>query len=50
MGLKDSSPIKAAQLSGANNILFRRNSLSGSVEAVAWQSSTVTLNDDLHAN
>ncbi|MEJ4112758.1 2,3,4,5-tetrahydropyridine-2,6-dicarboxylate N-succinyltransferase [Corynebacterium kroppenstedtii] len=50
LGVDDNTPVKAVQLSGADNILFRRNSLSGAVEAVVWQSSTVTLNEDLHAN
>ncbi len=48
----DSKPqvIKAAELSGANNILFRRNSVTGAVEGVVRASHGVTLNADLHAN
>ena len=48
----DSKPkvIKAAELSGASNVLFRRNSVSGAVEAVAWHSDGIALNADLHAN
>ena len=42
--------IKAAELSGASNVLFRRNSVTGTVEAVAWQSDRIALNADLHAN
>jgi 2,3,4,5-tetrahydropyridine-2,6-dicarboxylate N-succinyltransferase len=42
--------IKAANLSGANNVLFRRNSVSGAIEAVPWQTDGITLNADLHAN
>ena len=42
--------IKAAELSGASNTLFRRNSVTGTVEAVAWQSDGIALNADLHAN
>ena len=42
--------VKASTLSGADNVLFRRNSLSGAVEAVAWRSGSVALNDALHAN
>ena len=42
--------IKAAELSGAGNVLFRRNSVSGTVEAVPWKSEGVALNTDLHAN
>ena len=42
--------VKAAQLSGADNVLFRRNSVTGAVEAVPWQSEGVALNAALHAN
>jgi len=42
--------IKAAELSGANNTLFRRNSVSGAIEAVPWRSEGIALNADLHAN
>jgi len=42
--------IKAATLSGASNVLFRRNSVSGTVEAVPWQRDGIKLNVDLHAN
>lgn len=42
--------IKAADLSGANNVLFRRNSVSGAIEAVPWRSEGIALNADLHAN
>jgi len=42
--------IKASGLSGASNVLFRRNSVTGTVEAVAWQSDRIALNADLHAN
>ena len=37
-------------LSGAYNVLYRRNSLTGVVEAVAWKSAAVELNAALHAN
>ena len=46
----DGQTIKARDLSGANNLLFRRNSLSGAVEVVARDGSGITLNDALHAN
>jgi 2,3,4,5-tetrahydropyridine-2-carboxylate N-succinyltransferase len=48
----DSKPkvIKAAGLSGASNVLFRRNSVSGAVEAVPWQREGIVLNASLHAN
>ncbi len=46
----DGQTVKAKELSGANNLLFRRNSLSGAVEVVARDGSGITLNDALHAN
>lgn len=48
----DSKPkvIKATDLSGTSNVLFRRNSVSGNVEAVARSGSGIALNADLHAN
>ncbi|WP_395656954.1 2,3,4,5-tetrahydropyridine-2,6-dicarboxylate N-succinyltransferase [Nocardioides sp.] len=42
--------IKAVELSGASNVLFRRNSVTGAVEAVPWKSDGVALNAVLHAN
>ncbi|MDR6174968.1 2,3,4,5-tetrahydropyridine-2-carboxylate N-succinyltransferase [Nocardioides zeae] len=42
--------VKAAELSGASNVLFRRNSVSGALEAVPWKSEGVALNAALHAN
>jgi 2,3,4,5-tetrahydropyridine-2,6-dicarboxylate N-succinyltransferase len=42
--------VKAAELSGADNVLFRRNSVTGAVEAVPWKSEGVALNAALHAN
>lgn len=41
--------VKAAELSGQDGILFRRNSVSGAVEAVRRAGSGVTLNEVLHA-
>ncbi|WP_341956965.1 2,3,4,5-tetrahydropyridine-2,6-dicarboxylate N-succinyltransferase [Microbacterium sp. LWH13-1.2] len=41
--------VKAAELSGQDGLLFRRNSLSGAVEAVRRAGVGVTLNDALHA-
>jgi len=41
---------KALDLSGASNILFRRNSMTGAVEAVPWKAAGIALNADLHAN
>ncbi|CAN5282752.1 2,3,4,5-tetrahydropyridine-2,6-dicarboxylate N-succinyltransferase [soil metagenome] len=42
--------VKAAELSGADNVLFRRNSTTGAVEAVPWRDRGIALNADLHAN
>ena len=42
--------VKALELSGADNVLFRRNSVTGTVEAVPWRSDGVALNAALHAN
>ncbi|GLK18204.1 2,3,4,5-tetrahydropyridine-2,6-dicarboxylate N-succinyltransferase [Herbiconiux flava] len=41
--------VKAVALSGVPNLLFRRNSLTGAVEATARSGSGVTLNPTLHA-
>lgn len=49
LGKTDGDHAKAAELSGKNNILFRRNSLSGSVEAVA-AGGPIELNEALHKN
>ena len=40
---------KASELSGVNGILFRRNSMTGAVEAIARQGAGVELNAQLHA-
>ena len=42
--------VKALELSGTDNVLFRRNSVTGAVEAVPWHSDGVELNAALHAN
>jgi 2,3,4,5-tetrahydropyridine-2-carboxylate N-succinyltransferase len=42
--------VKALELSGASNVLFRRNSVTGTVEAVPWQGDGIKLNADLHKN
>jgi len=42
--------VKARELSGASNVLFRRNSVSGAIEAVPWQGEGIALNAALHAN
>jgi 2,3,4,5-tetrahydropyridine-2,6-dicarboxylate N-succinyltransferase len=48
----DSKPkvIKAAELAGTDNVLFRRNSVTGAIEAVPWKGEGIELNVDLHAN
>lgn len=48
--LADGTSVKARELSGANNLLFRRNSLTGAVEVVARDGRGITLNEALHAN
>ena len=45
---EDSAVVKAGELSGQNNILFRRNSVSGAVEAISRSSKGIELNPDLH--
>lgn len=42
--------VKAATLSGVSNLLFRRHSETGRVEALPRANNTVELNDVLHAN
>ncbi|OBF60967.1 2,3,4,5-tetrahydropyridine-2,6-dicarboxylate N-succinyltransferase [Mycobacterium sp. 852002-53434_SCH5985345] len=46
----DGQVLKAAELSGGNNLLFRRNSVSGAVEVVPRGGQGIALNEDLHAN
>ncbi len=41
--------VKAAALSGQNGLLFRRNSLTGTIEALHRSGVGVTLNETLHA-
>jgi 2,3,4,5-tetrahydropyridine-2,6-dicarboxylate N-succinyltransferase len=40
--------LKAIELSGVPNLLFRRNSLTGRVEALSRSGAGVVLNSDLH--
>lgn len=47
---KESTVIKAAELSGTPNLLYRRNSQSGAVEAIPRATGSVELNSVLHAN
>lgn len=46
----DGTTIKAREFSGADNLLFRRNSSTGAVEVVNRAGTGITLNDALHAN
>lgn len=46
----DGRTVKALELSGVSGLLFRRNSVTGTVEALARAGQTVKLNSDLHAN
>jgi len=46
----DGTTIKARELSGANNLLFRRNSVTGAVEVVSRDGQGIALNEELHGN
>jgi 2,3,4,5-tetrahydropyridine-2-carboxylate N-succinyltransferase len=46
----DGSVVKAGELSGAHNLLFRRNSTSGAVEVLPRAGGSVELNLALHSN
>jgi 2,3,4,5-tetrahydropyridine-2-carboxylate N-succinyltransferase len=46
----DGAVVKAAALSGQPNLLFRRNSLTGALEAVSRDRTGIELNAALHAN
>ena len=48
--LPDGEVIKARELSGANNLLFRRNSRTGAIEALVKEGDWGGLNSVLHAN
>ena len=48
--LPDGKIVKAKELSGANNLLFRRNSQSGALEAIAKTGNWDGLNSVLHKN
>ena len=48
--LPDGNVVKAAELSGANDLLFRRNSQSGALEVITKSGSWGGLNSILHAN
>ncbi|WP_091325952.1 2,3,4,5-tetrahydropyridine-2,6-dicarboxylate N-succinyltransferase [Geodermatophilus ruber] len=48
--LPDGSAVKAAELSGRDGLLFRRNSVSGALEALPRDGDWGALNAELHAN
>jgi 2,3,4,5-tetrahydropyridine-2,6-dicarboxylate N-succinyltransferase len=48
--LADGNVVKARDMSGSNGVLFRRNSVSGAIEAVTRQGRGIELNEALHAN
>ena len=48
--LPDGQIVKAAQLSGGNNLLFRRNSQTGALEVISKTGSWGGLNSVLHSN
>ena len=48
--LPDGEVVKAAQLSGGDNLLFRRNSQTGALEVVSKSGSWGGLNSILHSN
>jgi 2,3,4,5-tetrahydropyridine-2,6-dicarboxylate N-succinyltransferase len=48
--LPDGSVVKALELSGRSGLLFRRNSVSGALEALPRAGTWGALNADLHAN
>ncbi|WP_054816344.1 2,3,4,5-tetrahydropyridine-2,6-dicarboxylate N-succinyltransferase [Nocardia arizonensis] len=46
----DGTVVKAGDLAGRDNLLFRRNSRTGAVEVVARAGTGIELNAELHAN
>jgi len=48
--LPDGQVVKARELSGASDLLYRRNSVTGTVEAVPRRGAWGGLNELLHAN
>ena len=50
ISLPDGKVVKAKELSGANNLLFRRNSQSGALEALPKTGTWSGLNSILHSN
>jgi 2,3,4,5-tetrahydropyridine-2,6-dicarboxylate N-succinyltransferase len=50
IAMPDGTSVKARELSGSSNLLFRRNSVTGAVEVVSRDGQGIELNADLHAN
>jgi 2,3,4,5-tetrahydropyridine-2-carboxylate N-succinyltransferase len=48
--MPDGAVVKALDLSGGDHLLFRRNSVTGTVEVVPWRAGGVALNEALHRN
>ena len=48
--LPDGQVVKAKELSGASNLLYRRNSQTGAIEALANKAEWGGLNSALHQN
>ncbi|HEX6497504.1 MAG TPA: 2,3,4,5-tetrahydropyridine-2,6-dicarboxylate N-succinyltransferase [Micromonosporaceae bacterium] len=48
--LPDGATVKAAELSGRSGILYRRNSLTGAIEALPRAGHGIALNEALHAH
>jgi 2,3,4,5-tetrahydropyridine-2-carboxylate N-succinyltransferase len=48
--MPDGRVVKALDMSGDDHLLFRRNSVTGTVEVVPWRAGGVALNDALHQN
>jgi 2,3,4,5-tetrahydropyridine-2-carboxylate N-succinyltransferase len=48
--MPDGQVVKALELSGGDHLLFRRNSVTGTVEVMPWRAGGVALNEALHRN
>ena len=48
--MPDGRVVKALDLAGGDNLLFRRHSVTGTVEVVPWRAGGVALNEALHQN
>jgi len=48
--MPEGTSVKARELSGSSNLLFRRNSVTGAVEVVSRDGQGIALNEELHAN